>query len=481
MGPPFYACSVFHRYYKPCWAAAGFRIYDDLTDEVGTVDPEASASIDINRMSAGDSGVPAARVPESSHSAEHSSLPNEETSVAKPHVKLTVEEHVEVNVPKASSIERFKVQYVGKVGVLKPEGVMAVTEADAKVRAGIETGFGHAPVDAVFEMGESFGVGIRQIGAGLPIAHFALTDVSFTHLAANTGVFTIITTDVKTRLMVCHVLDMPDIETGQSISAALEEHASKSVSRARASSISRKPGLSAETSNFVRQPSNKLKVHTFQLASEKKRRQFSVRRISREISESGYSAGGGIKKPADPRAPIAITTCRYVGSTMASAQRGEQAAVAAIKQVKKMSGRGSERVVNDVAAVTSLEGFKIVEVSSSELLIDVFIKDITAVVVLTELAHLQLLATAVPIGGGICPGLVVTHVNSRLGTMTAEILQCADTAEARAIEAAIETGKKAAREVRSFKCILPLFGRPYSRRVGTWAVLCVATSLFENY
>jgi len=198
------------------------------------------------------------------------------------------------------------------------------------------------------------------------------------------------------------------------------------------------------SSNFVRQASTRLASGSSDLQQEQKKggraRALSVKRIAKEAVAN--TSGAAAKK--DPSAPIAVTTCAYLGTISVAKQRGTDVVVDALARLAARPDFESR----GVAVVTSLAGIKIVETMTSDTLADVYGKDVTFVKVLTEDAQLK------PLQAKFAdwwrrPVFAIVHKVSRLGLISVELIQCLTGENVKEIEDAIKKGQHSIKMARN--------------------------------
>jgi hypothetical protein len=299
-------------------------------------------------------------------------------------------------------------RYVGASAVMRTEGADVVDETAAKLDELSQWGTIQPARDAVLTATADELV-VRTVAAadgttgGSVIVSMPLANVSFTHLADTGGRLGLITTDHSTRATVCHVLVLAPGELAKEeacAGAGLWAHLQALMGRTIAAHTSprgaqRNSQLSSEFSKFARKPSQRLGFRSGGLAATHgpppsassgrgsapsaaapRGRMLSVRRLSREVKERRESR----VTVTDVNEVIGITTCTYLGSVNATAQRGADVAAAAVADCAANVDDGA----TDVACMVSMQGLKVVEMMTSEKVTDMLLADVTFTAIVSD-------------------------------------------------------------------------------------------------
>ena len=244
--------------------------------------------------------------------------------------------------PPKQEYERHSTSYVGKAGVLKPDGEDQVSAASEKMRMLSMCGLANDPVPATLAI-EDNSIRIRHAKTGSIIEAVNMSEITFTHFSED-GQLSFITTQPRSRIMLCYICEMDD-RKGAALWKEIQDSVAGVTKRHLQATKNRTSTLSSEASKFVRQASTRLKTVDTELKPNKRTRALSVKRISREAATNK-------EKKVDLGAPTGISTCAYLGRISVQKQRGEEVVVDALKRLVARP----EFEVNDVALVTSLEG-----------------------------------------------------------------------------------------------------------------------------
>lgn len=350
-------------------------------------------------------------------------------------------------------VDSISILYIGCRGVTKSDGLAtvqhAITEIEKQLEVEVLVGQRDGPIPGVFV---ALATSIKVEGAAAEkLGEIEPDAITFSFLAPG-GKLSFITSDSRTKAMLCHLVQVQDLDEAGRLSQKLQDLTAGAVKREKLMAQGREEQLGAAMTRFARQPSHRLKpqvTKVFAHSQQRRGRAFSVKRLSKaaRAQSSRVLAAPATVHEVDLAAPIGVVSCRHLGSVAVDQQQGDRVASSAIAQLAANDESWSSQ---DVAVVATLQGVKMVDVLTSEELMNVFIKEVTHCAQVTSMPALQPLA--VRCGQAAlqkCAYLVFIHTNVRLGAITAEVLQFTDPAAAKELQRCWKMGQDRQRKAHA--------------------------------
>ena len=326
-----------------------------------------------------------------------------------------------------SAVFKTGVRFLGIVAVLEDEGVPVCNAAVDDLKA-IITKNGGVVVRGTLCLSPT-SIEIQEEPDGFGHQHVLHTinpaAITFSYMTPG-GILSIIVRDSHSRAMLCTCISIAARSAAADVMTTLEfiGKAANRVEEAKASF--RRAKISKESYRLPRSKSRKLKSHpgsSTSIITPLPAKQSAAKALGKELTLGKGAALTAAAVTLDPTAvdkqvPIGTSTCIHFTSMTVNMQQGIETAKSALAEAV---GEG-EVVGTDAVVVVSLQGLKVVDVRSFEVLADVAIKDITFGGKLTEESDLRVLQSECP-DSWKRPICVIIHTNATLAMNTAELLQ----------------------------------------------------------